>query len=405
MGAEGSGNWKRTFAVLWICVFLVCASYTMVVPFLPLFLVQDLALPAANAKMWSGVILAVTFVLAGIMAPYWGARGDVTGQKVNAIRAGIGLTMCYAMTSVVTGPWQLLGVRIFMGLISGFVPACMSMASFILPEERLGWGMGLIQTANSSGNIMGPLLGGLLSSVFGMRMSFMVAAVSLALATLSLVILVPKDKPKNLEGEAPKSLEMFRQLGEMLTHRSLLGILALFSLVKACLMVAQPLLTIYVNELLDGSPAVVTVSGFILSLAGIAGIVAAPFWGTQGHRYGCNKILALVFVCAGIMDVGQLLGHNIWLFGVLYFVYGLFNAGTAPNLYTRMTQETAAAQRGKAFGLATAADQLGGALGPLAGGFLGAFLSINQILALTGLVLIAGGLEIYWTKVRKAEVT
>ena len=28
-----SANWKRTFGVLWICVFLVCASYTMVVPF------------------------------------------------------------------------------------------------------------------------------------------------------------------------------------------------------------------------------------------------------------------------------------------------------------------------------------------------------------------------------------
>jgi len=402
MGTAGAENWKRTFAVLWICVFLVCASYTMVVPFLPLFLVQGLNLPAANAKMWSGVILAVTFVLAGIMAPYWGARGDVTGQKINAIRAGIGLTMCYAMTSVVTNPWQLLGVRIFMGLISGFVPACMSMASFILPEQRMGWGMGLIQTANSSGSIMGPLLGGLLSSVFGMRMSFMAAAISLALATLSLVLLVPKDKPRGGAGQRPESLDMFRQLGEMLTHRSLLGILVLFSLVKACMMVVQPLLTIYVNELLTGSPSVVTVSGFILSLAGIAGIMAAPFWGNQGHAHGCNHILALVFVCAGLMDVAQLLGHNIWLFAILYFVYGLFIAGAAPNLYTRMTQETSVQQRGKAFGLATAADQLGGALGPLTGGFLGAFLSIGQILALTGLILILGGLRIYWTKVRQA---
>ena len=402
MGTAGAENWKRTFAVLWICVFLVCASYTMVVPFLPLFLVQGLNLPAANAKMWSGVILAVTFVLAGIMAPYWGARGDVTGQKINAIRAGIGLTMCYAMTSVVTNPWQLLGVRIFMGLISGFVPACMSMASFILPEQRMGWGMGLIQTANSSGSIMGPLLGGLLSSVFGMRMSFMAAAISLALATLSLVLLVPKDKPRGGAGQRPESLDMFRQLGEMLTHSSLLGILVLFSLVKACMMVVQPLLTIYVNELLTGSPSVVTVSGFILSLAGIAGIMAAPFWGNQGHAHGCNHILALVFVCAGLMDVAQLLGHNIWLFAILYFVYGLFIAGAAPNLYTRMTQETSVQQRGKAFGLATAADQLGGALGPLTGGFLGAFLSIGQILALTGLILILGGLRIYWTKVRQA---
>lgn len=402
MGQAGSQNWKRTFAVLWVCVFLVCASYTMVVPFLPLFLIQELALPAANAKMWSGVIIAITFVLAGIMAPYWGARGDITGQKVNAIRAGIGLTLSYALTSIVTGPWQLLGVRIFMGLISGFVPACMSMASFILPEQRMGWGLGLLQTANSSGYIMGPLMGGLLSAVFGMRLSFMGASLSLAVATLALVFYLPKDKPKTPAGTPSGSLEMFRQLGEMLTHKAVLGILLLFALVKACMMVVQPLLTIYVNELLEGSSAVVTISGVILSLAGIAGILAAPFWGAKGHTYGCHKILALVFVCAGIMDAAQLLGHNIWLFAILYFAYGLFIAGAAPNLYTTMTEETEPSQRGKAFGLATAADQLGGALGPLVGGFLGALLSISQILALTGLVLVLSGLRIYWMKVRNA---
>jgi len=64
MNTAGAENWKRTFAVLWICVFLVCASYTMVVPFLPLFLVQELSLPAANAKMWSGAFLSIGQILA-----------------------------------------------------------------------------------------------------------------------------------------------------------------------------------------------------------------------------------------------------------------------------------------------------------------------------------------------------
>ena len=29
-----------------------------------------------------------------------------------------------------------------MGIISGFVPACLALASGILPEEKMGWGMG-----------------------------------------------------------------------------------------------------------------------------------------------------------------------------------------------------------------------------------------------------------------------
>ena len=53
-------NWKRNLIVLWCCVFLVCASYTMVIPFLPLFLLKELQLPVGVAKMWSGGIIAIT---------------------------------------------------------------------------------------------------------------------------------------------------------------------------------------------------------------------------------------------------------------------------------------------------------------------------------------------------------
>ncbi|NLU43592.1 MAG: MFS transporter, partial [Acholeplasmataceae bacterium] len=51
-------------------------------------------------------------------------------------------------------------------------------------------------------------------------------------------------------------------------------------------------------------------------------------------------------------------------------------------------------------GLTTSADQLGGAIGPLAGGFLGAYLAIDEILALTGVILILAGIHIYVRKVK-----
>jgi DHA1 family multidrug resistance protein-like MFS transporter len=52
----------------------------------------------------------------------------------------------------------------------------MSLISSTLPEERMGWGMGMMQTAVASGSILGPLMGGYLSAWFGMRMSFTVGA-------------------------------------------------------------------------------------------------------------------------------------------------------------------------------------------------------------------------------------
>ena len=104
-----------------------------------------------------------------VMAPYWGALADHVGQRKMAIRAGYGLALTYFLTGVCQDVYQLLLVRIVCGVVAGFVPACMSMASSSLPEERMGWGMGLMQTAVASGTIMGPLMGGYLSSWFGMR--------------------------------------------------------------------------------------------------------------------------------------------------------------------------------------------------------------------------------------------
>lgn len=55
-----------------------------------------------------------------------------------AIRAGFGLIYLLA-GRISQSPEQLLGVRILTGLISGFVPASMSLVSSTLPESRMGW--------------------------------------------------------------------------------------------------------------------------------------------------------------------------------------------------------------------------------------------------------------------------
>ena len=160
----GAISWQRNLAVLWCGVFFACASYTMVVPFLPVYLLQELHVESSEVNFWSGLVYSVTFLGASIMAPYWGARADRVGQRRMAIRAGFGLAFTYWLAGISQSPEQLLGVRILTGLISGFVPASMSLVSSTLPESRMGWGMGLMQTAVASGSILGPMMGGYFSS-------------------------------------------------------------------------------------------------------------------------------------------------------------------------------------------------------------------------------------------------
>ena len=391
--------WKKNLPVLWIAVFLCCASYTSCIPFLPVYLLRDLGVAPEEVNFWAGLSFAVTFLGCTIMAPYWGALADHVGQRKMALRAGYGLALTYFLTGVCQNVYQLLAVRVLCGVVAGFVPACMSMASSSLPENRMGWGMGLMQTALSSGTIMGPLMGGYMASWFGMRMSFYVGSLALFAGTIA-VMLVVKDLTILQRGSFNAS-SLWHDLQDTLRNRELRFIMLMFFMVQTCVMTIQPLITMYVGQLMGamGDDAV-KMSGVIFSLAGFAGILAAPFWGKRGQSYGYVRIFALVTFTAGFINLFQVFIQDVWQFAAIQFVYGLFLAGAVPNINANLTVVTDKNTRGKAFGLSTSANQFGGVVGPLLGGVLGACMSTRHVLVGTGCILMCMGLYSYYTRAR-----
>ncbi len=399
---RGSVNWKKNLIVLWVGVFLACASFTACIPFLPVYLQKELHVPPDQLNFWSGLVYAVTFMGAAFMAPYWGAWADRVGQRKMAIRAGFGLAVTYMLGAIVQTAPQMLAVRVLTGLISGFVPASMSLVSSTLPKEKLGWGMGWMQAALASGQILGPLMGGYLSVWFGMRTSFFVGSGCLFLVTL-LVIFFVRDIPISKES-ARQQMHVIRDLTLALHNRGLLYVMFMFFLVQTCIMTVQPLITLYVEELMGSAgDASVTMSGWIFSLAGIAGIIASPYWGKRGQRCGFVKTLCLVLFCAGCVNLCQVFVRTIWEFAAIQFIYGLFLSGAVPNINSTLVEVTPREMRGKAFGLTTSAQQFGGVVGPLLGGFLGDFIPTKFVLFFTGVVLLLAAVYTAVTRLRKSR--
>lgn len=397
---EKNTIWKKNLPVLWIAVFLCCASYTSCIPFLPVYLLRELDVPSSEVNFWAGISFAVTFLGCTIMAPYWGALADHVGQRKMALRAGYGLALTYFLTGLCQNEYQLIVVRILCGVVAGFVPACMSMASSSLPENRMGWGMGLMQTALSSGTIMGPLMGGYMASWFGMRMSFYVGSLALFAGTVA-VMLVVKDLTILQTGSFSAS-SLWHDLKDSLRNKELHFIMFMFFMIQTCVMTIQPLITMYVGQLMGSmGDEAMKMSGVIFSLAGFAGIVAAPFWGKRGQRYGYVRIFALVTFTAGFINLFQVFIQDVWQFAAIQFIYGLFLAGAVPNINANLTVVTDKATRGKAFGLSTSANQFGGVVGPLLGGALGAVMSTRYVLVATGCILMGMGLYTYLTRAHK----
>ena len=229
-------------------------------------------------------------------------------------------------------------MRFLAGLVSGFVPASLSLVSSTLPAVKMGWGMGLcrlpLPPAASSANARR-----VCKRLVRYAHVVLYRGGALFIATIMVIAFVRDVEHEKGEG---KVIHIWADLKASLQNKGLLFVMSMFFLVQVCVMIVQPLITMYVSYLLGGvvNDDVVKTAGIIFSLAGIAGIIAGPYWGSRGQKRGYTKTLFMVFICAGAINMCQFFVHNIWQYAVVTFIYGLFLAGAVPNINARLVEVT-----------------------------------------------------------------
>lgn len=324
-------NWKAVLAILTCNVVLMSASYTMLIPFLPMYLINELGVTSDNVNMWSGIIFSVTFIVSAVMAPIWGKLSDKKGRKPMAVRAGVGLAITYFICGIVSSPIQLMFARILQGFAAGLWPAELAIMSSYAPKEKLGFCMGVMQGALTAGGVIGPLLGGVLASVFGMRVSFFISAGALALITLITLIFI-KEPPR--EAKTPEQLALAKEAEKvnLLKVPMIRRMLECAVVIQMAILILQPILTLYVAELHHSMDNVIMLSGMVFSLGGFAGAISAPLWGRYGQSHGFFRTMCITLAGTGFILIIQSIPSTLTPFAILQFVCGLFYAGVYPSI-------------------------------------------------------------------------
>ncbi|WP_346352964.1 MFS transporter [Azotosporobacter soli] len=392
-------NWRRNLWALALGSMLSASSYTMVIPFLPLYLL-DIGVDEKNVNLWSGVIFSATFLVAALLAPYWGRQADKSGKRRMVLRAGFSLAAVYFLGAFVQSPLQLLGVRILQGVANGFVPASLAIVATSVPSVKLGSSLGLMQTTLLIGTIIGPLAGGVLSHLFGMRASFVIAALVISLGTLAVRHFVVEPPEK----EVAPSTTIREDFKTAFGNARLMEMLALMFVVQMATMAIQPLITLYVAQLQGQMEGAALAAGIIYSLAGIAGAIAAPTWGRLGQAKGFFRILTIGFIGAGLFNVGQYFAPDLYRFALLQFFFGLFVVGVYPAINTLAVTSSDAGFQGRIFGLTTTANQFGSMTGPLIGGLISSAFGIRPVFFFTGSLLILVGIFVLLKHMAKKQV-
>lgn len=385
-------NWKVVLGIMTCNVVLMSASYTMLIPFLPLYLLNELGASPESLNMWTGAIFAVSFGVCAIMAPIWGRLSDKKGKKLMLIRAASLIALTYLLGGLVQTPFQLLLVRILQGFAAGLWPASLAIMSAYSPKNKIGICMGVMQSANICGGILGPLMGGLLADEFGIRISFFIASAALAVITVITIFLI-KEPPKTEDQNATQAANITYK--GLLTREGIGLILIAACLTNMVILLLQPIMTLYIGELLGSSENLLSISGVVFSLSGISGAIAAPIWGRQGQSKGFYKTMVLSLSAAGILIAAQFLPSSLIPFAILQFCVGLGFSGIFPSANAMLINLTSPLERGSAFGMLFSAQQIGGAIGPLLGGLIATWINLSFIFLLSGSILICIALFVF----------
>jgi DHA1 family multidrug resistance protein-like MFS transporter len=163
----------------------------------------------------------------------------------------------------------------------------------------------------------------------------------------------------------------------------------------------QPVITLYVAQLLGPGPGMATLGGLAFSVTGLADLIASPFLGRRSDVLGYRRVLLISLAGAALASVPQAFVPNYWSFVAARFALGLFVGGILPTANALVGRLAPAGDRGTVYGITASAMFLGQSLGPLSGGAIAATLGLHWVFLVTAILL---GANLVWVWVKVPEV-
>lgn len=366
--------------------FTTIAAMTLMLPFLPLY-VEELGVQGHAAILeWSGVAFGITFLAAGIMAPVWGRFADLYGRKLILMRACLAMAVCMAMIGLAQDIWQLVGLRLLAGLLGGYSSGAVVLVATQTPKERAGWALGMLSTGSLAGTLLGPLIGGTLPGLIGVRYTFFLAGGVIFLAFLATALLVREDRSAYQKGVRRVTRGAWAMVPD---RRPVVAMLSTSALVLLANMSIEPIITVYVGQFVPAQ-SVVFDAGLVMAASAVGSILAAPWLGRLADRVGPWRVItACLLTCAGLL-VPQAFVTSLWQLIGLRFLMGLALAGLLPSVGAMLRRSVPTGAAGTILGYNTSAQYAGQVVGPLLGGFIGGHVGMRAVFLATAVVMVAG---------------
>lgn len=365
-------SWRRNQAAVTVATFIGFTGFTLVMPFLPLYLQQLGEHDVAAIAIWSGLSLGVTPLVTAFMTPVWARLAERMGRKVMVARSLFSFVVIMTLMAWVSHPWQVFALRCIQGLFAGYGPLAMVLAAESAPPDEMATAIGWVQTAQRLGPALGPVIGGVLAATVGLRGAFYVSALFYLGAFIFVIVGFhePPRAERNAADATPAASltwSHFRALPYFMT-----GMIAVFAL-QLVDRSFGPVLPLYLSEVGVADERAPFLTGVIFTLA-----AAAAAFGNQITGWSLARLLArqLLPACAALAGIGAIvfgLGPRVVVMCIAAIPFGVAMGVATTAVYTDVGHRVKTAEKALAFSYLQTSYLIGLAVSPVVAGFIGAW--------------------------------
>ena len=378
-------NWKRNLTVVWLGCFLTGAAFSLVMPFLPLYVEQLGVTGHSELNMWSGLVFSITFLFSAVASPLWGGLADRKGRKIMLLRSALGMGIVMLLMGLAQNIWQFLVLRALLGLLGGFIPNANALIATQIPRHKSGWALGTLSTGGVSGALLGPLAGGFLADNYGLRpVFFMTAAVLFICFMLTLFFIRENFTPVSKK----EMLHVKEVFGSLKNRELVLSLFVTTLIIQVATGSIAPILTLYVRDLAGNISNIAFISGMIASFPGVAALMCAPRLGKLGDRIGPEKILIVALIVSVLLLIPMSFVQTPLQLGILRFLLGAADGALLPAVQTLLVYNSSNQIAGRIFSYNQSFRDIGNVTGPLIGAAVSANYGFRAVFCVTALVVL-----------------
>ncbi|QEA37562.1 MFS transporter [Leuconostoc citreum] len=392
-------HWKQNVAALWIGNFATGAGTSMSLPFLPLFITNLGNFSHKEITLYTGIAFSITFLSQAIISPIWGKLADRTGRKTMLLRAAIGMTITATLSGLSPNIWVLIILRLIHGFFSGYINNAYALVASDAPQEHNGEAMGKLTTGAVSGQLTGPVFGGIIAGTFGYRIPFFFFGILMAIATIITYLCVQ-------ENFTASKVEKIEKIGNVFSDVKNIHIIwAMFlssMLIQAATNSINPIISLFVQQLMNHKGNVALISGIIVALPGLGTLLTASHFGHLGDRIGPKKILLAGLLISGILFFQMYFVKTTATLAILRFLIGVADAALIPMTQIVMSLNTPSDSISRVFSYNQSFQAIGSVVGPMMTALVAGFFSYPDVFLMTTSLVIVNLAVVWWSYAQDA---